>query len=294
MQSTHCSSAMQIRFLFLLYHQSYFPLQITVLIKDVLSSSVLSIRFFCNANPISYAPLSPILLFPMSINDTVKHTKAQFSQRIILLQCKSDFFCSFTANFISSYERQNSYHRNKHIPRYSVVSVLFFCNASPIIFAPSSPMSFPPINYNNNLNPNTYRGTAQSMHYYFATQVQFPLLLRIQPYLLLFIVVFLYSKRRTEMQRSQCIILLQCKSNFLYSLIFNLALPQKKFEQCQHEKSYQESIQLINHLLLWILRDESCYFLQRLPQFITKFTNDKFFYLCTLVYEVYGSFNILY
>eukprot|EP01022_Parablepharisma_sp_SALTPOND_P018319 TRINITY_DN2986_c2_g1_i4.p1 TRINITY_DN2986_c2_g1~~TRINITY_DN2986_c2_g1_i4.p1 ORF type:complete len:266 (+),score=-36.98 TRINITY_DN2986_c2_g1_i4:591-1388(+) len=58
------------------------------------------------------------------------------SQCMVLLQSKSDSLCSFIPNYIFLYQQ---YH-NISIPRSRIVNEWFFCNASPISFAPSSPI----------------------------------------------------------------------------------------------------------------------------------------------------------
>eukprot|EP01022_Parablepharisma_sp_SALTPOND_P012077 TRINITY_DN1542_c0_g1_i4.p1 TRINITY_DN1542_c0_g1~~TRINITY_DN1542_c0_g1_i4.p1 ORF type:complete len:281 (+),score=-41.36 TRINITY_DN1542_c0_g1_i4:848-1690(+) len=238
--------------------------------KDILRSSVVSVSFFCNASPISFAPSSPIMFSPLKNKNLIqqKHTEIQHSQYIILLQCKSNFpsllrvryncglqivlnkrytqiqrsqcvillqyrpnffgsfiaeliapykqqqeyqtkvqgsqciillqpksnfLCSFISNIIGTYEHSKQY-QAENIPRPRLVSALFFCNASPISFAPSLPTLFSSMDSSKSSEQMIYRCSAQSAYYSSAMQVQFPLLLHFQHYFPLWIVAKVPNK----------------------------------------------------------------------------------------------------
>eukprot|EP01022_Parablepharisma_sp_SALTPOND_P003777 TRINITY_DN1155_c0_g1_i5.p1 TRINITY_DN1155_c0_g1~~TRINITY_DN1155_c0_g1_i5.p1 ORF type:complete len:375 (+),score=-55.45 TRINITY_DN1155_c0_g1_i5:68-1126(+) len=266
-QSAYYSSAMKVRFSLLLCHQYYCVLQ-RVQMRDILRLSVVNTLFFSNAIPISFAPSSPSL-FPSikNSNKTIKgYTEIQCSQFMVLLQSQSDFFCPFISNFVSFYKSSNTTKQKRYtkaqrsqsivllqrksnffrpfisniifsykiaigitkvLPRSSVVSTQLLCNANPISFTPSWPILFPPKNQQI-----SYQGLTQSMRYYCAMLIQFPLPLYLQHYYSLCTVTMMTDKN-TKAQRTQHIIFIQCQSNFLYTFISNIIARYQGYKECQ-------------------------------------------------------------
>eukprot|EP01022_Parablepharisma_sp_SALTPOND_P015587 TRINITY_DN2216_c0_g1_i15.p1 TRINITY_DN2216_c0_g1~~TRINITY_DN2216_c0_g1_i15.p1 ORF type:complete len:420 (-),score=-65.83 TRINITY_DN2216_c0_g1_i15:386-1585(-) len=179
-QSMYYSSATQARFLLLLYFQSHCMLCEVGKKSTEAQRSQCMIFLQCKSDCLCSFTFSLISLYKkLTIIPNNKHTEIQCSQCLILLQCESYFLCSFIFNLIALYKEYQQY-QTKDIPRYSVVSVLFFCNASQISFAPSSPILLNPIKSNNNAKQKTYQGLVWSVYYSSVMQARFSLLLHIQ------------------------------------------------------------------------------------------------------------------
>eukprot|EP01022_Parablepharisma_sp_SALTPOND_P000735 TRINITY_DN1048_c0_g1_i7.p1 TRINITY_DN1048_c0_g1~~TRINITY_DN1048_c0_g1_i7.p1 ORF type:complete len:280 (+),score=-66.60 TRINITY_DN1048_c0_g1_i7:68-841(+) len=161
-------------------------------------------------------------------------TKSQRSPRVFLLQCKLNFLCQFISNIIVPYEEQQQC-QVKYVQRFNVTNALFFCNASPISFAPSSLIILHPMN------------TAQKAH----TEIQHSqhaILLQRKSNFLCSLIVDLIApyqqqqQSHTEIQRSQRIILLQCRSNLLYPSISKI-IPSYEHSNSIKQQLYQCSAQ---------------------------------------------------
>eukprot|EP01022_Parablepharisma_sp_SALTPOND_P012460 TRINITY_DN1601_c0_g1_i5.p1 TRINITY_DN1601_c0_g1~~TRINITY_DN1601_c0_g1_i5.p1 ORF type:complete len:305 (-),score=-60.35 TRINITY_DN1601_c0_g1_i5:85-999(-) len=258
------------------------------------------------------------------------HTEVQRSQCLILLQCNSKFLCPFISNIIVSYKEQQQFKQLYTEVQRSQCLILLQCKSN--FFRSFTFNIISPYQGQQLRATRTYRDLAQSLSYFCAMQILFLLLLRLQYYCTLQRVAMIYSKIRTEVQRNECLILLQCESNFFCSLASKI-IPLYVIQHQQRTKgiprlsavselffcnaspiffvsSYpilyspvKSSIMISKrHTKIQCNGQISClYGFQEMEYanwhiiqwFIIKITNDKIFYLSTLINEINHSFYVL-
>eukprot|EP01022_Parablepharisma_sp_SALTPOND_P026245 TRINITY_DN624_c7_g1_i2.p2 TRINITY_DN624_c7_g1~~TRINITY_DN624_c7_g1_i2.p2 ORF type:complete len:278 (+),score=-56.25 TRINITY_DN624_c7_g1_i2:102-935(+) len=276
---------MHTQFLLLLQHQFCLQLQIFPNERHTEDQgSQCIILLQCTSN--FFCSFIANLIFTQEKQQSCRHTEIQRSQCIILLQCKSNLLCSFSTNIVSSYEQQCL---NKKAYRGPAWLVYYLSAMQGQFLLPLHRQLH--LTLQTAIIVLTYQGLAQSTYCFSAILLQFVLLLHLQSYLPLQTVTIALNKGipRYNLVRQQ----LFCNASQISfapsspTLLFSMEMAMaQSIPRCNVMHTQSDFIDSKRQImLLGILSTQS--FL------IIKGTNDKIFYFSTLVYEVHNSIDIL-